>query len=59
MVIHEKILVIHGPNLNLLGNRQPDVYGNTSLSEVNAKIKKVGEQLGITVETFNQTTREK
>ena len=48
----KKILVIHGPNLNLLGNRQPDVYGNTSLSEVNAKIKKVGEQLGITVETF-------
>lgn len=35
-----KILVIHGPNLNLLGTRKPQVYGNQSVDEINAYIKK-------------------
>jgi 3-dehydroquinate dehydratase II len=34
-----KILVVHGPNLNLLGEREPEVYGSMSLSEVNSKIR--------------------
>lgn len=48
----KKILTIHGPNLNLLGDRQPDIYGNLGISEVNAMLKEKGERLGVSVETF-------
>lgn len=36
----KKILVIHGPNLNLLGQREPQVYGKVSLAQINASLKK-------------------
>ena len=36
-----KILVIHGPNLNLLGKREPDVYGKTSIKDIDASLKKL------------------
>ena len=37
----KKILIIHGPNLNLLGKREEDIYGTTSLDEINAKLGKM------------------
>jgi 3-dehydroquinate dehydratase II len=46
------VLVIHGPNLNMLGKREPELYGNTTLDEINADLEKLGEKLGLTVETF-------
>jgi 3-dehydroquinate dehydratase-2 len=50
---HQKrILVIHGPNLNMLGRREPDIYGHQSLAEIDARLKEKGEKLGIDVETF-------
>jgi 3-dehydroquinate dehydratase-2 len=46
------VLVIHGPNLNLLGDREPAVYGSTTLAEIDARLKALGAALGVEVETF-------
>ena len=42
-----KILVLHGPNLNLLGTREPDVYGSMTLDDINAKLIELGNELGV------------
>lgn len=47
-----KILVIHGPNLNGLGKRQPEIYGTTTLPEINATLIRLGESLGADVECY-------
>lgn len=44
-----KILILHGPNLNLLGAREPDVYGAMTLEDINAKLIALGEELGAEV----------
>jgi len=44
------ILVLHGPNLNLLGSREPAVYGRTTLAEVDAAIARHGEARGVRVD---------
>ena len=50
---HQKrILIIHGPNLNMLGKREPDIYGHQSLVEIDARLKEKGKKLAIEVETF-------
>lgn len=41
----KRILVIHGPNLNLLGKREPQIYGRTTLAQINARLKKLGREL--------------
>ena len=46
------ILVLHGPNLNLLGTREPDVYGRTTLADINLELASLAAKLGVTVETF-------
>ena len=48
----EKVLVIHGPNLNMLGKREPEIYGKTTLDQINAELVKLGEKLGLEVDTF-------
>jgi 3-dehydroquinate dehydratase-2 len=45
-------LVLHGPNLNLLGMREPDIYGKETLAEVDAKLVRFGAEVGLYIETF-------
>ena len=48
----KKVLVVHGPNLNLLGKREPEIYGHQTLDEINGQLVEQGRKLGIKVETF-------
>ena len=45
-------LVLHGPNLNLLGMREPDIYGSETLAEVDARLLRFGAEAGVYIETF-------
>jgi 3-dehydroquinate dehydratase-2 len=47
-----KILVLHGPNLNLLGEREPEIYGRTTLAEIDAKLREQASARGASVESF-------
>ncbi len=47
-----KILVLHGPNLNLLGTREPEVYGSTTLAQIDAELAKIAADAGSTLESF-------
>jgi 3-dehydroquinate dehydratase-2 len=40
------ILVLHGPNLNLLGEREPDIYGNTTLADINQRLEQLSRERG-------------
>ncbi len=47
-----RILVIHGPNLNLLGTREPGIYGSVTMGEIDNSLKETGQSLGVEVECF-------
>ena len=47
-----KILIMHGPNLNLLGKREPNIYGATTLDEINLRISALAAELGVDVSFF-------
>lgn len=48
----KNILVLHGPNLNMLGVREPEVYGSTRLDEVDSQLEALGRKWGLNVQTF-------
>ncbi|MBA7597484.1 3-dehydroquinate dehydratase 1 [subsurface metagenome] len=47
-----KILIIHGPNLDLLGTREPEVYGKTTLAEIDKRIQNLAKEKGVEVRTI-------
>jgi 3-dehydroquinate dehydratase-2 len=51
-----RVLILHGPNLNLLGVREPEVYGDMSLAEINRRLDKTGQELGIEVRPFQSNS---
>ena len=48
----KKILVVHGPNLDLLGKREPEIYGHETLADINAAIEAEGASLGLSCVFF-------
>lgn len=51
-----KILIIHGPNLNMLGKREPDVYGKTTLNEINDQIQLQANEMKVQVQFFQSNS---
>ena len=48
----KKVLVLHGPNLNLLGTREPDVYGHATLDDVNARLQQIAQKSQAELDIF-------
>ncbi|UCC62861.1 MAG: type II 3-dehydroquinate dehydratase [Anaerolineae bacterium] len=51
-----RIQVIHGPNLNLLGQREPKVYGRVTLAEIDARLQAYAAKVGVEVQTFQSNS---
>jgi 3-dehydroquinate dehydratase-2 len=51
-----QILLLHGPNLNLLGTREPDVYGAVTLEEINRRISALAADRGVGLQTFQSNS---
>lgn len=47
-----RILVLHGPNLNLLGEREPELYGSTRLAEIDDRLERIAAESGAQVDSF-------
>lgn len=50
------VLVLHGPNLNLLGMREPELYGNTTLASINQSLLDIAKQADVAIETFQSNS---
>jgi 3-dehydroquinate dehydratase-2 len=51
-----RIAVVHGPNLNLLGQREPGIYGHTTLAEIDRRLEQLAHELGVELESFQSNT---
>ena len=51
------VLVVHGPNLNMLGKREPDIYGSDTLDDINGALKSLSKDLNVTI-NFYQSNHE-
>ena len=48
----KQVLLIHGPNLNMLGKREPEIYGSTTLENINKEMMELGKEKGLQIHTF-------
>jgi 3-dehydroquinate dehydratase-2 len=51
-----RILILHGPNLNLLGTRETGVYGTTTLEEIDARLRDLADELGVELDCFQSNS---
>ena len=52
----KKVLVIHGPNLNLLGRRETEIYGTGSLSDINSRLEAFAQEEGFAIECYQSNS---
>ncbi len=50
--MEKKILLMHGPNLNMLGMREPEIYGRTTMEQINQEVTELGKRLGAEIECY-------
>ena len=55
-LVAKNILILHGPNLNLLGSREPDVYGNETLEEINGNLGKLATEANVGLVCFQSNS---
>ena len=51
-----RVLVVYGPNLNLLGEREPDIYGHETLEDISARLRETASREGVSVEVFQSNS---
>ena len=54
-----KVLVVHGPNLNLLGRREPQIYGTTTLDQINARLGELAKEIDVDLITMQSNLKER
>jgi len=54
--VAKNILILHGPNLNLLGSREPDVYGSETLEEINGNLSKLATKANVSLASFQSNS---
>ncbi len=52
----KKILILHGPNLNLLGKRETDIYGEVTLEEINKKLMELAGELNVSIDVYQSNS---
>ncbi|MDC0575299.1 type II 3-dehydroquinate dehydratase [Nitrosomonadaceae bacterium] len=55
-LVAKNILILHGPNLNLLGSREPDVYGSETLEEINRNLSKLATEANVSLVSFQSNS---